>query len=78
MRQQEGIDDDHQHDRAGHEKVVHGRTGQQEVDYDDQEVVNQEEDGHGCLVVNFAGSITVSYSVTARFAAPGRGSQHFG
>lgn len=54
LRRQEGIDDDHQHDRGIHEEVVHDRTGEQEVDYDHKEVVDQEEDGHGCLAVYLA------------------------
>jgi hypothetical protein len=69
MRQQDRIDDDQQHERGGHEEVEHDRAGHQEVDHDQKEVV-QEKDGHR--------SVAVTYSVTARFAAQGRGSQHFG
>jgi hypothetical protein len=74
MRQQERIDDDHQHERDDHEEVEHDRANHQKVDRDQKEVVVQEKDGHRHLAVCFS----VSYSVTARFAAPGCGSQHFG
>ena len=81
MRQQEGIDVDDQHDQFGnsvdHQEKV-DRAGYEEVDHHHQEVVDQEKDGHRCLAGCFSSGITVSYSVTAKFAAPGRGSQHFG
>ncbi|HEX7516737.1 MAG TPA: hypothetical protein VF345_05565, partial [Chthoniobacterales bacterium] len=53
-------------------------AGHEEVDHHHEEVFDQEEDGHKCLAVCFSSSITVSYSVTARFAALGRRAQHFG
>src|SRR5438552_1404276 len=68
MRQQDRIDDDQQHERDGHEKVEHDRAGHQEVDDKEVDVQEKERDR----------GLPVSYSVTARFAAPGRGSQHFG
>ena len=80
MRQQEGIDDDDQHDQLGssvdhQEEVDHDRAGHEEVDHD-EEVFDEEEDGS--RGVAFSSSITVSYSVTARFAAIGRRAQPFG
>ena len=69
---QEGIHDDNQHD------VQLNRGDHEEVDHDHEEVFDQEEDGHKCLAVCFSISITVSYSVTVRFAAVGRRAQPFG
>ena len=83
LRHQEGIDDDDQHDQLGsssdhQEEVDYDRAGHEEVDHHHQEVLDQEEDGHQCLAVCFSISITVSYSVTVRFAAVGRRAQPFG
>jgi hypothetical protein len=76
MRQQEGIDDDNQLDvelnRGDHEEGF----GRQERDDDEegnhQEDLDQEEGGQQCFAICFSSSITVSYSVTVRFAALSR------
>jgi hypothetical protein len=67
MRQQERIhDDDYQRVVHGgdHEEVDHKGARHQEVDYDYEEVFNQEEDGRGCVAVCFP----FTYSLTIKFS----------
>jgi hypothetical protein len=73
MCQQEGIGDDDQHDQfdSGDDQEEVDRAG--EVYYHHQEVLDEEEDGD-----KRAGSITDTYSLTVRLAAPGCRAQHFG
>ena len=73
MRQQDRIDDDHQRERCDHEEVEHD-CSHQIVGRDHKEVIVQEKEGDRGFSVCFS----VSYSITARFAASGRGPQHFG
>ena len=76
LRQQEGVDDDDQHEQLGdsvdHQEEV-DRPGHEEVDHDHEEVFDQEEDGDRGVAICFS----ISYSVTARFAALGRRAQLF-
>ena len=72
MRQQEGIDDnDVQLNRGDHEEVDHESAGHEEVDHDHEEIFDQKEDRYRRRSVCFS----ISYSVTARFAALGRRAQ---
>ena len=78
MRQQEGIDDDIQHDvqlnRGDHEegRGREERDDHEEGGHDHQEDLDQKEDGRRRLAGCFSSGVTVSYSVTARFAALSR------
>jgi hypothetical protein len=84
MRQQKGIHDDNQHDvqlnRGDHEEGYgrEERDDHKEGGNDHQEDLDQKEERYRRRFVCFSISITVSYSVTARFAAPDRRAQHFG
>jgi len=72
MREQEGVDDDHQLDRGNHEEGLRREDDHEESGHHHKEDV-QKEDGRWCC----SGGVTVTYSVTARRAALGR-PQHFG
>jgi hypothetical protein len=67
MREQEGVDDDHQLDRGNHEE------GLDREDDHEEGGNHHKEDGHkedGCWC--FSGGVPVTYSVTTTFAAPSR------
>jgi hypothetical protein len=72
MREQEGVDDDHQLDRGNYEEGP-GREDDHEEDGNYHQEDDQKEDGCWC----FSGGVTVTYSVTATFAALSR-AQHLG
>lgn len=67
MREQEGVDDDHQLNRGNYEEGV-GREDDHEEDGNYHQEDDQKEDGCWC----FPGGVTVTYSVTATFAALSR------